>query len=203
MENNIQQQLELAERELRIGNYSPRTRKSYLYYLQKYFDFKKSDIDKMDTENIKNFLEDNEKNGVSAQVRNLTLNSIKFYYYSVVKIRNKIEIRSAKEHAKLPTVLSRDEIRKLIEVTTNLKHKLLLGLSYGAGLRVSEVLKLKVGDISLEELTVIIRQSKGQKDRISIIPDKLVDSIRNLTVEKDGDDFVFESETRFPFASMR
>jgi len=194
MENNIQKQLGLTERELRIGGFSPRTRKGYLYYLQRYFDFKKEDIDNIDTDNIKKYLEFSERNGVSAQVRNLTLNAIKFYYYSVVKIRNKIEIRSAKEYTKLPIVLSREEIGKLIEVTTNFKHKLLLGLSYGAGLRVSEAVNLKVLDMNLEELTIMIRQSKGQKDRISVISETLVDKIKNLIAGKEKNDYVFASE---------
>lgn len=187
-------QLELTGRELRIRGLSPRTRKAYLYYLTRYFDFKRSNFEILDTENVKNFLVKCEKEHVSAQVRNLMLNAIKFYYYSVIKTRNKIEIKSAKEYTKLPMVLSRDEIGKIIEVTVNFKHKLMLGLSYGAGLRVSETVNLKVQDINLGELTLIIRQSKGLKDRISLIPEKLVDEINSLMAGKEMEDFVFASE---------
>lgn len=122
------------------------------------------------------------------------LNAIKFYYYSVIKTHSKIEIRSAKEYTKLPTVLSRDEIGKILDTTTNFKHKLMLGLSYGAGLRVSETVNLKVQDLNLDELTLVIRQSKGQKDRVSLVPEKLVDSIKILIVGKGINDFVFASE---------
>lgn len=194
MENNTQKQLELTERELRIRGLSPRTRKSYLYYLQQYFDYEKRSVETVDIEDIKGFLEYKERKGVSAQVRNLTLNAIKFYYHSVIKIRNKIEIRSAKEYTKLPIFLSRDEIVELIKVVKNLKHKLLLELSYGSGLRVSEVINLKVEDINLDELTVMVRQSKGQKDRISVIPEKLVSDIKNLIVGKNGNEYIFSSE---------
>jgi integrase/recombinase XerD len=194
MENDVQKQLELTERELRIRGLSPRTRKSYLYYLQRYFVYKKIGVDVVDVDNIKSFLENDEKRGVSAQVRNLTLNAIKFYYYSVIETRNKIEIKSAKEYTKLPIILSREEIARLIDVVKNFKHKLLLGIAYGAGLRVSEVINLKIGDIDLGELTVTIQQSKGQKDRISVLPEKLINNIKNLTPGKDNNDYVFESE---------
>ncbi|OIP87301.1 integrase [Candidatus Shapirobacteria bacterium CG_4_8_14_3_um_filter_35_11] len=194
MENNIQTQLSLIERELRIRGLSPRTRKSYLGYLQRYFDFKKNDIEKSDVESIKNYLEKSEKNGVSAQVRNLTLNAIKFYYYSVVGIKNKINIKSAKKQAKLPIVLSRDEINLILECVINFKHKLMLSLAYGSGLRVSEVVNLKVADIDLDELTIHIKLAKGQKDRISVLPEKLVGKINSLITGKDNNEYVFASE---------
>lgn len=194
MEGNIKKQLELTERELRIRGLSLKTRKNYLYYLQRYFDFKHNDFDIMETENIKNFLEYSEKKGVSAQVRNLSLNAIKFYYYSVIGTKFKINIKSAKKQTKLPIVLSRDEINLVLKCVTNLKHKLLLSLAYGAGLRVSEIVNLKVADVDLNELTVHIKLVKGQKDRISVLPDKMVDKIKNLIAGKENNDYVFASE---------
>ncbi|PIP60442.1 hypothetical protein COX00_03055 [Candidatus Uhrbacteria bacterium CG22_combo_CG10-13_8_21_14_all_47_17] len=74
------------------------------------------------------------------------------------------------------------------------KHKLLLSLSYGAGLRVSEVISLKVQDLDLEELTVHIKLAKAQEDRISIIPESLVADLENLVAGKSTNDFVFASE---------
>jgi len=79
-------------------------------------------------------------------------------------------------------------------VTTNIKHKLLLSLAYGAGLRVSEVMDLKVKDINLDELTIHIKHAKGNKDRITIFPDKLRSSLGNITTVKQSNDYVFESE---------
>ena len=69
---------------------------------------------------------------------------------------------------KLPDILSRNEIKKIIEVTKNLKHKLLISLTYSAGLRVSEVVKLKYADLDFERNVIFVRQSKGKKDRIAI-----------------------------------
>lgn len=190
----MQKQLNQTEKELKLRNYSSKTIKSYLYALEEYFNFKKQDFAVLDIENIKDFLLASKKKGASAQTRNLFLNAIKFYYRNVVKTNQKIDIRSAKRERKLPVVLSRNEIKKLIEVTKNTKHKLSLSLAYGAGLRVSEVVNLRVKDLDLEELTIHIKQAKGKKDRITIFPEKLKTNIQNLIAGKDKNYLVFSSE---------
>jgi len=131
---------------------------------------------------------------ISPQSRNLFLNAIKFYYQNVLRNAQKIEIQSAKTPKGLPVVLSRIEIRNIIESAKNPKHKLLLSLAYGAGLRVSEAISLKVRDLDLLELTIHIRQAKGQKDRISVIPESISDKLKNLIAGKENSDFVFASE---------
>lgn len=191
---HMQNKVEQIERELRIRNYSPKTIKSYLYGIKEYFTFKNQDFENLNVENIKNFLLFCEKNAVSPQTRNLFLSAIKFFYLNVVKTNEEIEIRGAKMNKSLPVVLSRPEIEKLLEVTENTKHKLLLSLAYGAGLRVSEVVSLKVQDIDLLELTIHIKQAKGKKDRISVFPERLFSNIGNLMAGKDKNDFVFSSE---------
>lgn len=190
----MQEQLQKAERELKIRNYSPKTIKSYLYGLRTYFSFKTNGYSKFDQENIRNFLLWCEQKQISPQSRNLFLNSIKFYYRNITKNLQKIEIQSAKRPKGLPIVLSRIEIRKIIESSKNPKHKLLLSLAYGAGLRVGEAISLKVQDLDFCELTIHIKQAKGQKDRISIIPESIVSELRNLIAGKINNNFVFESE---------
>ncbi len=186
--------LEKAEKELIIRNYSQKTIKSYLYSLREYFAFKIYYLERLEVNNIKDFLYYCAKKGVSAQTRNLFLNAIKFFYHSVLGIDKKIEIRSAKENKSLPIVLSRQEVAKIIAANKNFKHQLLLALAYGAGLRVSEIVNLKVPDVDLDELTVQVRQAKGQKDRLTVCPEKIKSSLIKLMAEKNNDDFVFSSE---------
>ncbi|MCF7917870.1 tyrosine-type recombinase/integrase [Candidatus Gracilibacteria bacterium] len=190
----MQTELQKTERELKIRNYSSKTIKSYLYGLREYFSFKSCDYTKLDQENMRDFLLNCERRKISPQSRNLFLNAIKFYYQNVIKNSQKIEIQSAKKPKSLPVVLSRSEIEKILQIPPNTKHKLLLSLAYGAGLRVSEVIALKVQDMDLEEMTLHIKQAKGQKDRISVLPEKLVDNLKNLIVGKSGNDLLFESE---------
>lgn len=190
MDNELQR----VVRELKIRNYSPRTLKIYLYGLRQYFSFKRGNFESLNQDNIRDFLLFCERKRVSPQSRNLFLNAIKFYYLNVVKINRKIDIRFAKKPKSLPVVLSRSEIGRIFQSIKNPKHKLLLSVAYGAGLRVSEVIALKVGDIDLEELVLHIKQAKGQKDRISLLSQKLVDDLRGMIVGKGKNDFLFASE---------
>lgn len=190
----MQTELQKTERELKIKNYSPKTLKSYLYGLREYFSFKNNNFTELDQENIKNFLLHCQNKGTSPQSRNLFLGAVKFYYRNVIKNSQKIEIQSAKKPKSLPTVLSRSEVTRILESPKNVKHKLLLSLAYGAGLRVNEVTELKVQDLDFEELTVHIKRAKGQKDRISVMSESLVDNLKNLVAGKAATDIVFASE---------
>lgn len=191
---NSQFQLSRAETELRIRNYSPRTVKIYLHYLREYFGFLATRSDEQPETAIKGFLLMLEGNGASPQTRNLCLSALKFYYRNVVRDKSPIIIQTAKRPLSLPVVLSREEIGRMLAGTKNMKHRLMLALAYGAGLRVSEVVALRVLDVDVAEKTLHIKQAKGQKDRISVLPDKIIDDLNSLMAGKGKDDIVFPSE---------
>ncbi|MBU2543387.1 site-specific integrase [Patescibacteria group bacterium] len=191
---NIHSQLTLTEQELLLRNYSSKTISSYLSALKKYLVFKQARLYKLDLQNIKKFLLQAQKNHLSPQTRNLYLSVIKFYYYQVIKNTQKIELRFAKKASSLPVVLSRNEVKQLLQNTLNVKHRLMLALSYGAGLRVSEAMSLRVRDLDLDQLTIHLKQAKGSKDRITVFPQKLSTKIQNLIAGKNHHNFVFESE---------
>jgi integrase/recombinase XerD len=109
---------------------------------------------------------------------NQILNSIKFLYKEVLKkpeIVNSIPL--PKREFKLPCVLSREETMKLINSIENTKHKLILMITYSAGLRVSEVIKLKYEDIDFERKLIHIHNAKGMKDRMTLLSDKCIEGI--------------------------
>jgi len=189
-----QEYLEQIRRELKLRNYSFKTIKAYLGCLREYFDFKKFNLEKIDEENIKQFLLNKQDKNYSSQTINLYLNAIKFFYREVLKIPQKINLKFAKRSKKLPIVLSREEIKNIIDVIRNPKHKLIISLAYGTGLRISEVVDLKVKDINLEELTIHLKNAKGKKDRITIFPEKIKTELQNLIAGKDLNDYLFESE---------
>lgn len=183
-----------TESELKIRNYSSATIRSYRHGLKTYLTFKHRDFRNADEASIREFLLMLEQKGASPQTRNLFLNAIKFYYRDVIHTPDRLGIRMARKNQSLPVVLSRGEIAAILDETHNIKHRLLLSLAYGAGLRVSEAVKLKIADLDLGELTIHIKQGKGGKDRISLIPKRLVPDIRNLTAGRMAEDFVFVSE---------
>jgi len=180
--------------ELRLRNYSPRTVKSYLSCAKDYLSLKKTDLESIDTEFIRRFLLSKKDKGISSQTINQYLQAINFFYRDVLKKYGKIEIKFARVASKLPIVLSRDEIERIIGSIANKKHKLLIALSYGAGFRVSEVINLKIKDLNIDELTIHIKGAKGNKDRITLFPEKLRKECVALTAGKNSNEYVFPSE---------
>ena len=197
----MQSLLTRLEEELKLRNYSRKTIRSYLLCLRKYVDFltKNSSAIKGLTseEKVRKFLLQHQERGDAGQTINLYLNAIKFFYREILKSGEKIDLKFSKTSKRLPEVLSRLEIEKLLAVIGNRKHKLLIALSYGAGLRVSEAVHLKVKDLDLGELTIHLREAKGKKDRLTIFPEKLKNEINEMIMTgKNSNDYVFESERK-------
>jgi len=182
-----------TERVLKLRNYSPKTCKAYLLYIREYITFSKEKGIKNKQEAIEEFLLDKHKQKQSPQTINLALNAVKFLYTEVLKDSQKIDLKFAKRNKKLPIVLSRGEIERIIEMTENPKYRLMISLGYACGLRVSEVITLKVQDLDIDELVVHIKGAKGKKDRMSVLPEKLQNDLRNIIAGKSNNDFVFSS----------
>jgi len=183
-----------TEDELRLRNYSPKTVKSYLRCLSEYFVYKRRNFESLDIDSIKQFLLAKQDRGNAPQTVNLYLNAIKFFHREILGIKERVNIRFSKRSKKLPIVLSRNEIARIITATVNTKHKLILSLSYGSGLRVSEAVNLRAGDIDLDALTLHIKNAKGNKDRLTILPAKIKEDLGRLLAGRGAGDFVFESE---------
>lgn len=185
--------LDKTERLLKLRNYSPKTRKAYLLYIRQYLDFVKDKNFENKQKAVEDFLLEKHRLKQSPQTINLALNAIKFLYSEALNDPQRINVKFAKRSKKLPIVLTRSEINQIIEVTKNPKYKLMISLGYACGLRVSEVVHLQVADLDIDELTVHIKSAKGQKDRISVLPDKLKNDLRNIIAGKNKDDFLFAS----------
>ena len=180
--------------ELMQRNYSRKTMVAYTRCLQEYLMYIGDEAEVADPEKIKKFLLIKQAKKLAPQTINLYLNAIKFFYREVLKSSSSIPIKFAKRNKKLPVVLSKDEVLKLIDVIPNKKHKIMIALAYGAGLRVSEVVNLKVQDVDLGGLTIHLKAAKGMKDRVTVFPERLKNDTQNLTAGKNADDSLFESE---------
>ncbi len=190
----MQDELNKVLTELKYRNYSPQTINSYLGCLKDFFSYLGKNHEKYDDFIIKEYLVKKKEAGRAGQTINVYLNAIKFYYENIVKVPFKINLRYSKKPKRLPVILSREEINKIIDSINNSKHKLMIGLAYGAGLRVSEVVRLKVTDLNFEQLSIHLKQSKGAKDRITVMPEKLKNDLTNICAGKSSDDYVFASE---------
>ena len=186
--------------ELRLRNFSPRTVKSYLYGLKdflKFLELKYSinnyDFSRPNIQDIKEFLLIKHDRDLASQTINLFLQAIKFFYREVIKTNYPIDVTYAKRSKRLPTVLSRREVSAILHAVNNPKHRLLLSLAYGSGLRVSEVVKLKIGDIDFERNLVFVHKAKGDRDRITLLPEKITQDLKRFIFGQDKDLYVFES----------
>ena len=133
--------------------------------------------------------------GLSASKLNMLVNALKYYFRTVLK-RDTFEIRipRARKENHLPTVLSMEDCVRIFSFVDNPKHKLLLLLGYGAGLRRSEIVQLKWEDILFDEHRIHIKQSKGNKDRIVMLPYSIVSYLRNYRTLYPSDDWVFQGQ---------
>jgi site-specific recombinase XerD len=142
--------------------------------------------------------------GLSASSLAMLVNALLYYYRTVLK-RDAFEIRiprPRKEHH-LPTVLTREECYRIFKYVDNPKHKLLLLIGYGAGLRRSEIVSLKWADILFDEHQIHVKQGKGKKDRIVMLPYSIVEYLRNYRQLYPSDDWVFEGQYKGEALSAR
>ena len=197
----IHRAIQNVELELHTRNYSKKTIYAYKRCVRRFFVSAPVAVKYCDRQTIQLFLSSLLDQGLSASTVNLHLNAIKFYYRNILKINNPIQIRFARRPSILPEVLSRQEITTVLKKTANEKHRLLLALAYGAGLRVSEVVKIKVEDIRFLDNVILVRQGKGNKDRITLLPSRLVASLQRVAALKRPHDYLFQSQRGGPLTT--
>ncbi|MBI1937607.1 MAG: integron integrase [Ignavibacteriales bacterium] len=166
---------------LRTNHYSPKTEESYTSWIKQFIIYNnKIHPDKLSGEEIKNFLNYLAvERHVSASTQNQALQGILYLYKNV--LRKEIgwinEIKYAKRIKHLPVVFSRGEASDVIK---NLDGtiKIIASLLYGSGMRLNECLKLRVKDLDFEMNQIIVRDGKGEKDRITVLPQKLIPHLK-------------------------
>ncbi|MFS4469040.1 tyrosine-type recombinase/integrase [Maribacter sp. 2210JD10-5] len=129
------------------------------------------------------------------------INAIKFYFEQVLHLPKMFfDIPRPKKPITLPKMLSKAEVKKLFRVTTNLKHNMALQLCYGMGLRVSEVVKLKIVDVDGQRMVVHVRSAKGKKDRYVPLPVSVLPKLREYYKQFRPKEYLFEGQYGGPYA---
>lgn len=190
---NIQPLLNETDSLLRLMNYSPATRRSYLACLKEYFTYTEWP-ERCEPEKIRAFLLGKISGGAAAATVHVFMQAIKFYHNKLRGTNFPLVLPKVKKPKKLPAVLSREEVQKIINSISNLKHRTIVALAYGSGLRVSEAVKLKISNIDLGRGLIYVHSAKGQKDRVTVFPEKLGLDIIILIAGRPMDDFLFASE---------
>lgn len=125
---------------------------------------------------------------------NVYLHALKFFYEQILGKRLTVKVPLFKNRKRLAECLSQEEVVRFFQVIKESKHRLILFFTYGSGFRVSEVVKLKVGDLELEAGYGWVRDGKGGKERMFIIPDRLRDELRRWIRERalEPEDWLFK-----------
>jgi integrase/recombinase XerD len=169
--------LKKLEVELKISKNSNYTIRNYLDCNSKLFLFAKKTPSEMNEDDVKTYIAENLSNKASNSIM-LFLSAIRYAYSNILKNDITLGIKRPKREKKLPTVLTKDEIKKILDSFETRKSKLIISLMYACGMRVSEVLNLKINDLNFDEKSGNIRQAKGKKDRVFNIPNFLFSDLK-------------------------
>jgi integrase/recombinase XerD len=166
--------------DLELKNLSPRTRSCYLTWMRSFALHFHRSPDELGEQEIRDYLhyliqvKKGSQSGVSQ-----AYSALKFFYETTLKRDwNGFRIPRVQKGKKLPVVLSQQEIQAIFSATRNLKHRVVLMTIYSAGLRISEVVHLKVSDIDSQRMTIRVQQGKGQKDRYTLWSQRTLEVLR-------------------------
>ena len=165
---------------IRVRHYSRFTEKAYVYWIRFYIRYHKlrhpAEMREPEVEAFLGFLA--EKRNVSASTQNQALNALVFLYKAVLdQPLGEFSAPRAKRPRRLPVVLAREEILRILRHLPQ-RDRLIAQLLYGTGMRIMEALRLRIQDIDFERNIILVRNGKGQKDRVTLLPDSLKNGLQ-------------------------
>lgn len=181
------------KQEMKLRRFSPKTIKSYLHYITDLLKYSNKNPKTVNSDDIRSYLEYLADKNASASALNGAYSAFKLYFEKILCRHFFANIPRAAGPKKLPETLTKDEVKKILSTIQNVKHKLLLGLMYSSGLRVSEVVSCKVKDLDFESKLMRVRLAKGAKDRMTILSEKMITVLQRYVKNKNSNDYVFES----------
>ena len=171
--------LSRVESELKLRGYARKTQKSYMGCCRRFLQWKRGYRGKRQEE-VRSHLEWLLDRGVSRSTFNTAYSALSFLYGEVLKQPASLEgLRRPRGGRQLPEILSQREVLRILDSLRNPKHRLILALLYAGGLRVGEVVRLKVSDIDSDRMLIRVRQGKGRKDRYTLLPRSILEDLRS------------------------
>ena len=169
-----------VDREMRMRSYSPKTRKLYLGHLDRFYRKREKESPVCTTEECKAWLVGIVDSGRSHSYMSQALSALKFLHEIVLGVEAPVaRLARTRRSRYLPTVLSRDEVRRLIRAARNPKNRAMLLLLYAAGLRVGEAVRLRIADIDSDRMIIHVRSAKGRKDRVVMLAEVALEALRS------------------------
>ena len=201
-------ELEELERTLTLKGMSTSTINTYKYMVTIFFSrFMNQDVKMVSKEDIEGFIYQLIKEShISESFQNQMINAVKAYYEYVLGMpREYYDIIRPKKSVTIPNVLSEEEVIKIIQFPNNIKHRALLWTIYSAGLRISEVVNLRINDINSKDGYIFVKGAKGKKDRKTILSERLIFLLRRYYIEHKPSYWLFEGQTggKYSVGSIR
>lgn len=182
---------------LEAKRYSASTKQSYVHMVELYLSyFGEKDPTQITNDEVQQFISEHiVQYGYSSSYQRQMIGAIKSFYIDRFETTLNLEtIPIPRREQKLPKVLSTTEVRKILDCTMNSKHKAILTLLYGCGLRVGELIKLNVSDINEERKVLEINRAKGNKERLIPLSDKIIEVLRIYCTKYKPKMYLFEGQ---------
>ena len=161
--------LEKLNIELKISKNSGYTLRNYLKANNQLFEFAKKSPEQITNDDVKKYIAENLAEKSSSSII-IFLSAIKYAYSNILEKDITAGIKRPKKEKRLPSVLTKEEIKRLTDILDNKKSKLMVNLLYACGMRVSELVNLKISNLEFDEKIGYLKQAKGRKDRMFNIP---------------------------------
>ena len=187
--------IKICEERFIYLNYSPRTRDNYLSHIRPFLQsLGDKQIIHCNSSDFQSYLDDYNFTSVSQQ--NQVINAIRFLYKEVLgKKYDKVYFKRPRKEKKLPKIIDGEFIKQQLSKIKNIKHRAILTLTYSVGLRVSEVVNLKIQDIDSKRMLIHIKNAKGRKDRIVPLSQTVLDLLRDYFKEYRPKEYLFNGQT--------
>jgi len=197
---NYQEQLIM---ELRLRGYSKDTERSYVYHVSRFESYFDQSLELLDESHVRSYLLYLKNSSISFSFINTSYSAIKFLFtYVFHRGWDVNNIPRPRKVTKLPKYLSFEEVISIINATSNIKHKAILSTIYSAGLRVSEVVNLKISDIDSSNMQIFVSQGKGNKDRYTILSKHNLALLRKYYRIYSPSEYLFPNErTNLPLSA--
>ena len=165
--------------DMRMRKFSPKTQNAYIRAVRRFAAFLGRAPDSASDEDLRRYQLHLVIQGISPISLNATITGLKFFFeFTVGDPERMAKMTPVQVPHKLPVILSREEVVRLIESAGSLKYQAALSVAYGAGLRASEVVALKLGDVDSQRMVLRVEQGKGHKDRYAMLPPVLLERLR-------------------------
>jgi integrase/recombinase XerD len=187
--------------EMKLRNFSARTEQSYVSAMVRLVKHYHRSPDQLTQDEIRCYLLHLKERGLSPSSRNVAISGMKFFYHQILGWdEQKLFLPPRKGSWRLPEVLSPKEVERLLCANGKLRDRCLLMTAYATGVRVSELVRLKVSDIDSERMTVKVEQGKGRKDRYTILSRRLLTELRLYWKEHRSPTWLFPNRKGGPLS---